>query len=122
MSKHNSIGQLGEEMARKYLEENGYAILATNWRQGHHEIDIIAYYEGTVAFVEVKTRSSREYGDPEDFVDKAKQRAYVRMANRFMSERREELEEARFDIISVTIGSSGYHLEHLRDAFSSIDV
>ncbi len=119
MAQHNDTGKLGENLAQRYLIQQGYAILETNHRKGKHEVDIIAYKEGLIVFAEVKTRSNTDYGDPQEFVDRQKQRAYIRMANNYVLQHNRD-EEVRFDIIAVTINSTGYHINHLEDAFSAI--
>ena len=121
MALHNDIGKVGEQLARRHLEEKGYAILETNWRLGKMEADIIAYKEGLVVFVEVKTRSSTLYGEPQDFVDYNKRRSYVKMANAYIQARRRS-EEIRFDIIAVEVGTTGYRLNHIENAFNAIEV
>ena len=85
------------------------------------EADIIAYKEGLVVFVEVKTRSSTLYGEPQDFVDYNKRRSYVKMANAYIQARRRS-EEVRFDIIAVEVGTTGYRLNHIENAFNAIEV
>ena len=68
MAEHNELGKLGEELAVEFLRKNGYEILETNWTFQKAEIDIIAQKENILAVVEVKTRSSLEFGLPQDFV------------------------------------------------------
>ena len=84
MATHNDTGKLGETLAQEYLVSQGFAIMATNWHRGKFEIDIIAYREGLIVFAEVKTRSHTDHGNPEEFVDNKKQRAYVRLADGLM--------------------------------------
>jgi transcription-repair coupling factor (superfamily II helicase) len=62
MAEHNELGKLGEELAAEYLQKKGYVILATNWVFQKAEIDILAQKENTLAVVEVKTRSSIDFG------------------------------------------------------------
>lgn len=119
MAQHNELGKQGESMAVQYLVEHGFAILKTNWRRGKYEVDIVAYQEGLIVFCEVKTRSSAEHGNPEDFVDRKKQQAYIRMANAFVIENQRE-EEVRFDIFSIIITPSASSLTHLPGAFSAV--
>ena len=119
MARHNTTGNYGEQMACRYLKEHHYAILETNWRKGRHEADIIAYMEGVIVFVEVKTRSGREYGDPESFVDRAKQRSYIFLANSYVMEKGLD-EEVRFDIIAITVTQQGTEIEHIPNAFSAV--
>lgn len=120
MATHNEVGKLGEALAVEYLEQQGYAILETNWRMGRLEADIIAYKEGLLVIVEVKTRSSQEFGSPEFFVDYNKQRACVKLANAY-SKLYQYDEEVRFDIISVTISRDKHEIQHFENAFSASD-
>lgn len=119
MAKHNDFGQQGEAAAQRYLVEQGYKILDTNWRMGHLEADIIALKDEVIAFVEVKTRSGETFGEPETFVDLKKQRAYIRLANNYVLQKN-RYEEARFDIISVVINETGLKLNHIPRAFTTI--
>lgn len=115
----NSLGSIGEKLAREHLEAEGYAIIDTNWRLGRHEADIIAYYEGTLVFVEVKTRQDDNLGQPEEAVTLSKQRGYIKLANAYMLSRRRE-EEVRFDIISIIIRPTNFQLKHIVNAFSAV--
>ncbi|MCQ2281501.1 MAG: YraN family protein [Bacteroidales bacterium] len=117
MGKHNDIGREGEFLAQQYLLSHGFAILDTNLRKGKFEVDIVAYREGLIVFVEVKTRSRLDYGNPEEFVDISKQKAYFRMANAYVLEYNRD-EEVRFDIISVEMNSEGYNINHIENAFA----
>ncbi|MBR1793119.1 MAG: YraN family protein [Bacteroidales bacterium] len=119
MAQHNDTGKMGEEIAQQYLTEHGYALMECNWRRGKYEVDIVAYKDGVIIFVEVKTRSSVDYGNPEAFVDKRKQRAYVQLANTYVLEKRRD-EEVRFDIIAVTLTTHGPNVEHFENAFNAI--
>ena len=88
---------------------------------GKLEADIIAYKDNLIVFIEVKTRTTDYYGDPEDFVDRKKQKAYIRLANAYIL-RDNRTEEARFDIISIIIGSpeSEPQVKHIVNAFTTI--
>lgn len=119
MAEHNDLGTFGEDMAAQHLISSGYAILERNYRRGKLEVDIIAYREGLIVFVEVKTRQDSEHGDPEDFVTPQKQRAYIRLADHYVTSKDRD-EEVRFDIIAITITSEGVELNHIEDAFSAI--
>lgn len=119
MATHNNTGKLGEDLATKYLMEHGYAILERNWRMGKLEADIIAYKEGLIVFAEVKTRTNLDYGDPEEFVSRDKQRGYIKIANAYIIEHERE-EEVRFDIIAVGVTPTSYRIDHIKDAFSAV--
>lgn len=116
MAQHNELGKKGEELAVAHLKKNGYDVLHNNWRWQKAELDIIAEKDGFVVFVEVKTRQSRYFGDPETFISKRKQKLLVKAAHAYM-EAQEEEKEARFDVISVVTNSKFTQLEHIEDAF-----
>jgi putative endonuclease len=116
MAEHNELGKLGEEMAVEFLQKNGYAILQTNFVFQKAEIDIIAQKENVLAVVEVKTRSSIEFGLPQDFVKPKKIGLLVKAINEYIIENDLDV-DARFDIISIYKNGKNYELEHLEDAF-----
>jgi putative endonuclease len=117
MAKHLKFGRKGEQLAKAFLEKGGYEILEENWTHKKSEIDLIAYKEGKIIFVEVKTRSSNSYGDPEDFVIIPKQQQMTYGADEYiylMSHKG----EVRFDVIAILFDASGKHvLNHIEDAF-----
>lgn len=116
MAEHNELGKLGEEMAAEYLRKNGYAILQTNWVFQKVEIDIIAQKGDVLAIVEVKTRSTVDFGLPQDFVKPKKIGLLVKAVNEYIIQNDLDT-EARFDIISIYKDKGEYVVEHLEDAF-----
>ena len=84
MAEHNELGKLGEELAVEFLQKNGYDILETNWVFQKAEIDIIAQKENILAIVEVKTRSSIDFGLPQDFVKPKKIQLLVKAINEYL--------------------------------------
>ena len=116
MAQHNELGKLGEELAVAFLEENGYEILETNWVFQKAEIDIIAQKENVLAVVEVKTRSSIEFGLPQDFVKPKKIQLLVKAVNEYVISNDLEV-EVRFDIIAISKEEKDFKLEHIEDAF-----
>lgn len=117
MANHIDLGRKGEKLAKQHLEAAGYEILDENWRFGKAEIDLIAYLNKTIIFVEVKTRTGNAFGEPEDFVDAAKQKLLVTAADEFI-ELMNFNGEARFDIIAILFNKQGnYRLNHIQDAF-----
>ena len=77
MEEKHILGKKGETIAKEYLLEKSYSIVEKNWRYVKAEIDLIAQKEDVIVFVEVKTRSSNNYGDPESFVsDRATKNDY----------------------------------------------
>ncbi len=117
MAEHNNLGRKGEDLAKQHLENAGYEILDENWRFGKAEVDLIAYQNKTIIFVEVKTRTGNAFGEPEDFVDFAKQKLLVSAADEFI-ELMDFKGEARFDIVAILFDKQGnYRLNHIQDAF-----
>lgn len=117
MAEHNILGRKGEGLAKQHLEAAGYEILDENWRFGKAEVDLIAYLDKTIIFVEVKTRTGNAFGEPEDFVDHAKKVLLASAADEFI-ELMDFKGEARFDIIAILYDREGnYRLNHIQDAF-----
>lgn len=116
MARHNQLGKAGEDEACRYLEAKGFHILVRNWRFGHHEIDIIAQDEECIIFVEVKTRSTDQWGHPEDFVSKAQMKRIVEAADFYIKEYDIE-KEPRFDVVAIVNKFGTIEIEHFDDAF-----
>lgn len=116
MAKNHDVGKEGEKAAAEYLLSKGYEILVMNYIAQKAEVDIIALKDNFLVFVEVKTRSSLDYGLPQDFVRSTKIRLLVKAANLFIEENDRE-EEVRFDIIAIHKVGGNYNIQHLEDAF-----
>ena len=117
MAEHNELGKHGEALALSYLEQKGYEILEENWCHGKAEVDLIAYINKQLIFVEVKTRSSVAFGFPEEFVSNAKQRLMQFAAEEYI-ELMSHKGEIRFDIISVLFNKQNkFTINHIEDAF-----
>ena len=116
MAAHNELGKLGEEMAVEFLQKNGYTILETNWTFQKAEIDIIAQKENTLAVIEVKTRSSVDYGLPQDFVKPKKIQLLLKAVNEYVISKNLDT-EVRFDIFSIHKNEEDFIVEHLENAF-----
>jgi putative endonuclease len=116
MAEHNELGKLGEEIAVEFLQKEGYEILETNWVFQKAEVDIIAKKENILAIVEVKTRSSLDFGLPQDFVKPKKIQLLVKAVNEYVISNDLDL-EVRFDIIAVHKEDKSFTIEHLIDAF-----
>lgn len=111
-----SFGKLGEENAATFLVEKGYIILERNYRFKKSEIDLICSYDRLLVFVEVKTRSSKAFGNPESFVSQNQQEAIIRAAEEYMLEKDWE-GDIRFDIIAIYKKGKEEELMHFEDAF-----
>ena len=116
MADHNDLGKLGEELAVEFLQKNGYEILETNWTFQKAEVDIIAKKENILAIIEVKTRSSLDFGLPQDFVKPKKIQLLVKAVNEYVLSKDLDI-EVRFDIIAIHKEGQSFAIEHLIDAF-----
>ncbi len=113
---HNELGKWGEEYAANYLEKKGYELLERNWFFNKAELDIIALKNNQLVVVEVKTRNSDFFGDPQDFVTPAKIKLLVKAANEYIISNDLDL-EVRLDVIAILKNKTQEQLEHFEDAF-----
>lgn len=116
MAQHNELGKKGEQLAIDYLIKKGYKILEKNWRFQKAEIDIIAQKDENLAVVEVKTRSSIDFGNPQDFVNPKKIKLLVVAIDEYVISNDLDV-NVRFDIIAIVNENKNFTLEHLEDAF-----
>lgn len=116
MAKHNDLGKEGEKIAVNYLVKKGYKILETNYRYLKAEVDIIAQKEAILVAVEVKTRSSNYFEDPQDAVKQKKIKLLVSAIDYYVTQRDLDV-EVRFDIIAILHQKNKVNIEHLEDAF-----
>ena len=111
------FGVTGEQMAARYLEDQGYVILDRNYRRGHKEVDIIALDHGELAVIEVKTRTNEDYFTAEQAVDHRKRQNIIRVANNYVR-RYHRTEPLRFDIIAIVGSGATAEIRHTKDAFN----
>jgi putative endonuclease len=116
MAEHNELGKIGEELAVDFLQKHGYEILETNWTFQKAEVDIIALKGEVLAVVEVKTRSSIDFGLPQEFVKPKKIQLLVKAINEYITQNEIDV-EVRFDIIAIHKENNDFTLEHIEDAF-----
>ena len=117
MAHHNELGKIGEKLAAEYLKKKGYEVLAQNFYYDKAEIDIIAKKDSNIlVVVEVKTRNSDFFGDPQEFVTPFKIKLLVKAANEYIISNDLDM-EVRFDIIAVIKNKSIEKIEHFEDAF-----
>jgi putative endonuclease len=98
-------GRIGEDLAHRYLRRHGCVIVARNYRppSGHGEIDLVAWHDKALVFVEVKTRAVADFGPPDRAVD-AEKRGHVERAARDYARRAGvDWEKTRFDIVSIVL-------------------
>lgn len=118
MYKRHEIGKIGEKLATKYLEQNKYRIIKQNFRCKQGEIDIIAIdeqcKEQQIVFIEVKTRTSLEFGTPAEAVNKIKKQHIARTAKFFLYLNNIKGADIRFDTIEVLLSNNKYKINHIK--------
>src|SRR5574344_599536 len=118
MAKHNILGFNGEQIAAEYMESRGFKILHRNWRSGHKELDMVTTKDNQLVVIEVKTRYSDIYGQPQDAVDARKIRKIVSATDSYIKLFSIDM-PVRFDIITIILGERESQIEHIEDAFFS---
>ncbi len=116
-SHAKKLGNLGEEKAAEYLQEQGVKILQRNFRAGHGEIDIVAQEGQCLCFVEVKTCKSDSFGEPETWVTLRKQRRMISAAAHYRMLHQLSEMDSRYDIITLRMVKGNVVINHIRDAF-----
>jgi len=112
-----ALGRRGEDVAHRYLQKAGYAVVTRNYKAGaDSEIDIVATKDNLVVFVEVKSRTSAIYGAPERAMDADKHKNIVRGARAYATRGAIDWSQVRFDVISVVFTKPPSIL-HQQDAF-----
>jgi len=95
------LGRTGEDLAAQYIERHGGRIVARNWRTKRGELDLIVLEKKSLAFVEVKSKSSTAAGEPSEAVDWSKRRKIEQLAQEFIQRRHLVPEEMRFDVVEI---------------------
>lgn len=113
------IGQLGEDLAAKYLKRNGFTIIIRNYRKKYGELDIIAENEGDLVFIEVKTRTTESHGSAEEAVTVSKQQQIIKLAMIYISENELFDKSVRFDVVSILLNKrKAVKINLIKHAFS----
>ncbi len=116
MARHNDLGKEGEKLALEMLVEKGWQILDTNWRHKKEEVDIIALDGKMLVIVEVKTRSTDYFGNPEEAVGAIKANNLMRAADAYL-EIKDINSEVRFDVVAIVLNNRKAQIRHIRNAF-----
>lgn len=122
-TQKQTTGKKGEILALEFLEKKNFKIVATNFRAGRGEIDIIVKKDNVIHFVEVKTRKNDDFGSPESFVSEAQAGKIAQTAELFLEKYEEEIGQdfkgfIQFDIISILFENDTVkEMLHLEDAF-----
>jgi putative endonuclease len=110
------LGRTGEDRAARFLVSRGYRILERNYSTRSGEIDLIALHLGTVAFIEVKTRSSDAFGAPELAVNQRKQQRMIKAALGYIKLRKLHQVPCRFDVVAINTANE-QQVELIQNAF-----
>ena len=112
------LGLRGERLAERWLRRRGYRVLQRRFRSGHRDIDLVAESNGTVAFVEVKTRRGAQFGGPVAAVNWKKRLELARSAHTWVDRHGRPGEGYRFDVIGVLLDGERIRVRHVENAFS----
>ncbi|MFD1426574.1 putative endonuclease [Kroppenstedtia sanguinis] len=117
--RRRETGQIGEALAASYLENQGYTILETNWRNRIGELDLIAEQEGELVIVEVRTTRGRQFGYGFQSIDRKKQQQVRKLALAYLQARQPQMPSFRIDVISVLLSPADdpLRIDHLEAAF-----
>ncbi len=118
MAEHNILGKQGEEVAIKWLQENGFEVIDRNWRYGRNELDVVCMHEGDVVIVEVKSRTTI-VNFPEELLPLKKRRSIVRLGAKWLALHNVSA-ELRFDLLVVEMSS--LEVSYYKDAIMVYDV
>lgn len=115
--KRLQTGRLAESLARSYLEQAGYRIIESNWRCAEGEIDIVCGDGEQTVFVEVRAKSSAEFGSPAESIGPRKQAKLIAAAESYCAEHATS-ENWRIDFIGIEFRPGGHQIEHIQYAIS----
>lgn len=108
----------GERLALEYLRNKGFRLLSQNYRFERGEIDLVMEDRSELVFVEVKTRRSLKYGEPEQAVSVKKQNQMKKVAEGYLQDHDIETRSWRFDVVAISITTDTPHIVHYEHAFS----
>jgi len=117
MHNRQKIGNIGEDLAVRYLRNGGYEIIGRNYRFERSEIDIVARDSNVLVFVEVKARRSKSFGEPEEAVTERKRKRLLKVAEGYLYEHGIKDVECRFDVLSIYFHGGKVDIKHIRNAF-----
>jgi putative endonuclease len=121
MSRYlTEFGKTGEQMVADYLKQHGFVIKAMNYRQRCGEIDVIAYKDSVVAFVEVKTRA-HEYFNVSEVISVSKQRKIIKTALMYAAAQGLTEHVLRFDVALLQLQQNQYTVTYIENAFTAAD-
>ena len=112
-----ALGSQGEQLVARHLEREGFTIIGRNVRVGRLELDVVARRGSLLVFCEVRTRASRDFVDPIDTIDGAKQARIRSAALAWLEATDEPVLEVRFDAASVVLSEQEQALSYYESAF-----
>jgi putative endonuclease len=115
----NEFGELGERIAARWFQRSGWRVVARRFRAGRRDIDLIIEREGLIAFVEVKSRTGVEFGDPVEAVHRRKQRSLTKSAQSWIARHGRSDEKYRFDVMGVLMSGQKVFVRHVPGAFEA---
>lgn len=118
LTPDHALGRRGEDLAQRYLQRQGFIIVARNYRMasGAGEVDLVGWDDGRLVFIEVKSRQTEEYGAPDRAIGFQKQSSLIRAGREFARHANVPWENVRFDVVNVVF-SRPPSITHYRDIF-----
>jgi putative endonuclease len=123
VTEKRRLGDLGEELAVRYLKKHHYKILTQHYQKKIGEIDIVAQNKDkTIIFIEVKTRTNQDFGSPQEAVNPLKQHKLIKTAQYYILENHKQDIPWRIDVIAVDLDSKKQiaHIRHFKNAVGEI--
>jgi putative endonuclease len=117
MPDTRTLGAQGEDLGVSYLKKSGFKILEQNYRTVFGEIDIIAQDKDYLVFLEVKLRSSRDYGTPGEAINFYKKQRIIKSALSYIKAKNIRSQNIRFDVLEVSPRENG--IELIKSAFEA---
>jgi putative endonuclease len=118
-ASNQQLGGAGEDLAAAALKKQGYKIVERNYRTPLGEIDLIARHRGALVFIEVKTRRSTRFGQPQEAVSPAKQARLRKLADYYLKQKRLGESQVRFDVVAITLKNERPQIEIIQEAFGN---
>lgn len=118
----DSVGLEGEKLALKFLRKQGYKIIEHSFRCRYGEIDLVAYKKGMVSFIEVKTRTNPEFGQPEESVRRPKQNRMAKIALYYLKKKRLADVSCNFGVVSIRLKGNRPEIQLFENAFAVNEV
>jgi len=116
MGLSNALGEQGEKLALNFLQQEGLTLILKNYRNKFGEIDLIMEDKQHIVFVEVRLRSSNDFGGALSSVDRRKQTKLINCANQYIANESTHL-GFRFDVIAISPTSGQHKIQWITNAF-----